>query len=87
MPSVILSACVLAVVTVAVHAGGIAVLLLGLMRLEAPPADEPLAHHADAAPHALVADPDPPGGDFDPESKQTYRHTKISRDLSLGVAG
>ena len=37
MLSVILSACVLAVVTVAVHAGGIAVLLLGLMRLEALP--------------------------------------------------
>ena len=30
-----------------------------------PAADEPLAHYADAAPHALVADPDPPGGDFD----------------------
>jgi len=37
MLSVILSACVLVAVTVAVHAGGIAVLLLGLMRLEALP--------------------------------------------------
>jgi hypothetical protein len=37
MPLVILSACVLAVVTVAIHAGGIAVLLRGLMRLHTLP--------------------------------------------------
>jgi hypothetical protein len=30
-----------------------------------PAADEPLANRADVAPHALVAHPDPSGGDFD----------------------
>ena len=65
MFSIILSACVLAAVTMWVHAAGIAVLLRGLMR---SPALQPTGAWSITRMlllHDLVADPAPSGGDFD----------------------
>ena len=64
MPSIIPSACALSALTVALHATGIAVLLRRLTNLYAmPPTD--VWPSCEAAPHDLVADPAPSGGDFD----------------------
>ena len=64
MFSIILSACVLAAVTMWVYAARIRRAAVRLDEVARPAANRRLAHRADAAPHDLVPAPDPSGGDF-----------------------
>ena len=65
MFSIILSACVLAAVTMWVYAARIRRAAVRLDEVARPAANRRLAHRADAAPHDLVADPTPCSRNFD----------------------